>query len=102
VYSTRPADGWARVEPAVAQARIDAIASPAFTEAPSGGGTIETFTVAYERGRPAFAILIGRLDDGRRFLAQMREGLEALIDAPVIGRRIEVAAGTPVNTARLA
>ena len=102
VYSTRPADGWARVEPAVAQARIDAIASPAFTEAPSGGGTIETFTVAYERGRPAFAILIGRLDDGRRFLAQMREGLEALIDAPVIGRRIEVAAGTPVNMARLA
>jgi acetyl-CoA C-acetyltransferase len=101
VYSTTPASGWARVEPARYQREIDTLASPAFTEQPAGHGTIETFTVAYERGRPAFAIVIGRLDDGRRFLARMRERLGELIDAPVIGRPIEVTAGTPVNTARL-
>jgi acetyl-CoA C-acetyltransferase len=102
VYSTAPADGWQRLDPARDQREIDALAAPAFTEQPAGHGRIETFTVACEQGRAVLAILIGRLDDDRRFLAQMREGLDALIDAPVIGRRIAVAAGTPVNTARLA
>jgi acetyl-CoA C-acetyltransferase len=101
VYSTARADGWMRVDPATYQAEIDAMPAPAFTEAPSGEGWIETFTVVHDQGRPVFAIVIGRLDDGRRFLAQMRAGLDALIDAPAIGRRIAVEAGAPVNTARL-
>lgn len=101
VYSTTPADGWARVDPAGYQQEIDAMTSPDFTEAPSGDGRIETFTVVHDQGRPAFAIVIGRLDDGRRFLAQMRERLGELIDTPVIGRRIVVEAGAPVNAARL-
>jgi len=58
--------------------------------------------VVHEQGRPAFAIVVGRLDDGRRFLARMDERLDELIDAPVIGRRIAVQAGDPVNAARLA
>jgi acetyl-CoA C-acetyltransferase len=101
VYSTKPADGWVRVCPASYQAEIDAMASPAFLEAPSGEGWIETFTVVYDRVRPIFAIVIGRLNDGRRFLSQMREGLDALIDLPAVGRRIMVTAGEPVNEARL-
>jgi len=102
VYSTTPADGWARADPAGYQAQIDAMTSPVFTETPSAGGRIETFTVVHEQGRPAFAIVVGRLDDGRRFLARMDERLDELIDAPVIGRRIAVQAGDPVNAARLA
>lgn len=102
VYSTAPADGWERLDPARGQREIDALAAPAFTEQPAGNGRIETFTVAYERGRPTFAIVIGRLDDGRRFLAQMRERIDEMIDVPSIGRRIMVAAGAPVNTARFA
>jgi len=90
-----------RVDPATYQAEIDAMTSPAFTEAPSGEGRIETYTVIHDQGRPVFAILIGRLEDGRRFLAQIRERLEALIDVPVVGRRIAVAAGNKVNEARL-
>jgi acetyl-CoA C-acetyltransferase len=101
LYSTTPSDGWGRVDPATYQAQLDAMASPVFTEAPSGHGTIETFTVVHEQGRPAFAIVVGRLDDGRRFLAQMRDRLDELIDAPVVGRRIAVMAGDPVNAARL-
>ena len=101
VYSTAPADGWMRIDPATYQAAIDAMASPAFTEAPSGEGRIETFTVIHEQGRPVLAILIGRLDDGQRFLAQMYERLDALIDVPVVGRRIAVTAGDTANEARL-
>lgn len=102
VYSTTPTAGWARVDPARYQHGIDALASPPLTETPSGNGTIETFTVVYEQGRPALAIVIGRLGDGRRCLAQMRERLDEMIDVPAIGRPITVAAGTPVNTARFA
>jgi len=101
VYSTTHNDGWVRVDPATYQAEIDAMASPAFTEAPSGQGRIETYTVIHDQGRPAFAILIGRLDDGQRFLAQMYERLDALIDVPVVGRRIAVTAGDTANEARL-
>ena len=102
LYSTTPVRGWARVDPARYQREIDATASPAFTEAPSGNGRIETFTVVHEQGRPVLAIVIGRMDDGRRFLAQMRERLGELVDAVAVGRRIVVAAGDPVNAARLA
>ena len=101
VYSTTLADGWVRVGPATYQVEIDTMASPAFTEAPSGEGRIETFTVVHDRGPPVFAIVIGRLNDGRRFLAQMHESLDALIDLPVVGRRITVTTGEPVNKARL-
>jgi acetyl-CoA C-acetyltransferase len=101
VYSTTPADGWVRVGPVNYQAEIDAMASPAFLEAPSGEGRIETFTVVSDRIRPVFAIVIGRLNDGRRFISQMRERLDALIDLQVVGQRITVTAGKPVNEVRL-
>jgi hypothetical protein len=48
------------------------------------------------------ALVVGRMDDGRRFLAQMRERLGELVDAVAVGRPIVVAAGDPVNAARLA
>lgn len=100
VYSTRPANDWRRSDPTTYQATIDALPAPAFTETPSGEGTVETFTVIHDKGRPAFAILYVRLDDGRRGLAQMHDGLDALIDAVVIGRQVAVTAGDPVNMAR--
>lgn len=90
-------------DPAAPQAALDALPSPPFTEAPEGPATIETMTVIHDRGVPAFAIVVGRLDrDGTRFLAQMHEGCAALIDAPAVGRPIQVTHGSPVNLARLA
>ena len=104
VYSTTPAaPDWARTDPASYQAGIDAMPSPAFTETPDGEGRIEAFTVVHDRGRPAFAILIVRLGaNDVRCLAQVYDDLEALIDKPVIGRRVTVVTGDPVNRARLA
>ena len=102
VYSTTPAPGWRRADPATYQAEIDALPAPAFTETPAGEGAVETFTVIHDRGHPAFAILYVRLDSGARCLAQMHDRLDALIDAPVVGRRVTVTAGDPVNMARFA
>jgi len=97
VYSTRPAYNG-RTEPAAYQATIDAMPHPPLVEKPDGTGTVEAFTVIHDRGRPAFAIVIGRLDaGGARFLSQMHDGLDALIDTPVIGRAIRVTPGDPVN-----
>lgn len=100
VWSTVPKP-FERTDPASYQAGIDAMASPAFTEKPEGDGTIETFTVVHLKGEPAFALLVGRLDDGTRFLAQVHENPGALIDVHVVGRRVAVNPTDTVNRARM-
>ncbi|MFC3711660.1 acetyl-CoA acetyltransferase [Sphingoaurantiacus capsulatus] len=100
VYSTEPTQGaWSRTDPATYQAEIDAMPSPPLAEQPSGEGVVETFTVIFDKGRPVVGTIIGRLSSGERFLAQMHDRLDELIDQPVIGRRIAVEAGTPANIA---
>ncbi len=99
VYSTEPGYNG-RTAPRSYQAEIDAMPSPPLAERPDGTGTVETFTVMFDKGCPAFAVVIGRLDSGERFLSQMHDNLDELIDKPVIGRRIAVSAGDPVNMAR--
>lgn len=101
VWSTTPR-AFTRSDPASYQGAVDSMPSPPLVERPEGAGTIETFTVIHDRGRPAFAILIGRLDEtGQRFLAQVHEGAGALIDAPVIGRPVTVRPTDTVNLATL-
>lgn len=101
VWSTTPR-AFHRADPAGYQARIDSMESPPLTERPDGEGTVETFTVIHDRGKPAFAIVIGRLAaDGSRFLSQIHENPGALIDVPVIGRRVRVKAGDGPNIATL-
>ena len=101
VWSTVPR-AFQRTDPATYQAGIDAQESPAFTEKPSGKGKVETYTVIHDKGVPAFALIVGRLDsDGSRFLAQIHESPGALVDVPVIGRALTVEPGDTVNIARL-
>ncbi|MEQ9125495.1 MAG: acetyl-CoA acetyltransferase [Alphaproteobacteria bacterium] len=70
IYSTEPpAKPFAPKDPKVYQARIDADKGPETTETPTGAATIETYTVMHDRKGPSFAILFGRLQDGRRFIA---------------------------------
>jgi acetyl-CoA C-acetyltransferase len=101
VWSTTPRP-FTRTDPARYQAAIDAMESPRLVERPEGTGTVETFTVVHDKGQPAFAIVIGRLPDGARFLAQQRDNPGALIDVPVIGRPVVVEPGDTVNLARIA
>jgi acetyl-CoA C-acetyltransferase len=100
VWSTVPKP-FERTDPATYQAQIDGMASPPLVEKPDGEGTIETFTVIHHKGVPAFGLLVGRTDDGARFLAQVHDQPGALIDVPVIGRRVRVAPTDTVNLATL-
>jgi len=71
IYSAVPfADRWRRPDCGGIQRRIDAMASPGFTEAPAGRATVETWTVCFRRGVPDRGIVIGRqAADGKRFIA---------------------------------
>ena len=59
-------------------------------EEATGRGTVETYTVLYDRdGTPTLGIVLGRLQDGRRFVANTpedRDLLEAFVSAEQVGR----------------
>jgi acetyl-CoA C-acetyltransferase len=68
---------------------------PPLARAAEGGGTIATYTVVYDRaGAPERGIVLGRLDDGRLFLANTppdRALLESLTEREAVGLRGTVA-----------
>jgi acetyl-CoA C-acetyltransferase len=71
VYSTRePTTAWSRGDGAAAQAAIDALPHPVCVPSANGPGRLETYSVLHDReGNAHEAILIVRLDDGSRVLA---------------------------------
>jgi acetyl-CoA C-acetyltransferase len=91
VYSTEPPrQPWHRTPPEVDQAVVDADPRPAFEAAPAGRATVETSTVVFGRdGAPERGIVIGRLEDGRRFIANPppeRDVLETMTRVETCGR----------------
>ena len=107
IYSTTPTEPaagevpWTRDDPAVLQARIDAIAHPPLDAAPAGAASIETYTVLFGReGNPEAGLVIGRLDGGARFCAHVPRDsdlLLAMTREDFLGCRGTVVAGEPVN-----
>lgn len=102
VYSTRPAAGaWARRDAGV-QAAIDAEPHPAVAPEPSGSGRVEAYTVVHDReGAPQRGIVVGRLDGGRRFIANTppdRALLEEMEAREFVGARGRVSADGPEAT----
>jgi acetyl-CoA C-acetyltransferase len=74
IYSTTPA-AWRAVDSAPIQAAIDALPQPTTAERPIGSAQIETYTVEYDRaGRPERDLIVGRLEDGARFIANVADG----------------------------
>jgi acetyl-CoA C-acetyltransferase len=71
IYSTKPTRGaWAREAPATYQTEIDAMARPEVVWEANGPAAIETYTVVHDRATgPKTGIVIGRLGDGKRFVA---------------------------------
>ena len=71
IYSAAPPpQPWRREAPADYQAGLDRMPHPELATAPHGRGVIETYTVLHDReGHPMRGIIIGRLEDGRRFIA---------------------------------
>jgi acetyl-CoA C-acetyltransferase len=70
-------------------------------EAPDGAAEVETYTVLFDRdGAQSNSIVVGRLDDGRRFLAHTPEDralLEGMLVEEFIGRRGRVRVGPTWN-----
>ena len=71
IFSTKPFEGeWDQVvDTSKMQEEINNMDRPAFTETPEGEAVVETYTVVHSREGPSKAIVIGRLDDGTRFIS---------------------------------
>lgn len=98
IYSSRPPDrAWQRADPKALQREIDAEPHPEIASEPSGTASIETYTVVHDReGAPEQGIVVGRLDDGRRFIANTpsdRSVLEEMERREMIGERGRVSSG---------
>jgi acetyl-CoA C-acetyltransferase len=95
IYATEPNPiPFAREDPVSYQAALDREAHPQLVLEPSGRGAIETYTVVHDReGQPMRGIVIGRVQDGRRFIANTpgdRSLLESLMTQEGVGRFGEV------------
>ena len=81
IYSTTPTEkNFNPKDPLIYQAKIDAEKGPETTDKPVGKATVETYTVMHDREGPSFAILFGRLEDGRRFISNTPDDPGLLLD----------------------
>lgn len=70
LYSTDPVETpWRRTDPAEYQAEMDALPRAEIVIEANGPATVETYTVLFGKEAPEKAIIVGRLEDNRRFLA---------------------------------
>ena len=91
IYSAEPPPGpWRPAENAAIQAEVEAQPGPPVADRAEGDATIETYTVVFGRdGEPEYGIVIGRLADGRRFVANafQRDALLAWTREEAVGLR---------------
>ena len=77
----------------------------AIAEHASGGGTIETYTVIYDREQqPARALVYGRTDDGLRFVANTdgsAASFAALSAENQVGHKVVLRRAGDINIAEL-
>jgi acetyl-CoA C-acetyltransferase len=104
IYSTKPTSGpWQREDPKSYQKDLDAMAHPEVVEEPDGAGTVETYTVVVDRRGKRFGIVIGRLQDGKRFIAHTSDDdatLNWMTSAEILGQHGSVTAGEQTNLFR--
>jgi acetyl-CoA C-acetyltransferase len=104
IYSSAPPPrAWYRDPPASYQALIDRQPHPPLAEEASGRATVETYTVVHDRsGNPTLAIVVARLDDGRRCWANITDPaiLEHAEQVELVGQAGQVRhhASTRVNS----
>lgn len=102
VYSAAPPDRpFVPQDRDILQSKIDAMNHPELDPQPEGKGTVETFTVMFDRsGSPDRGLVLGSLDTGKRFVAYVPQDEQLLeqmtIDDP-IGQKGTVTGGSPTN-----
>jgi acetyl-CoA C-acetyltransferase len=89
IYAVQPKESdWYRPDMSEDQQQIDSMSRPVLIEQPDGPASIETYTVMHDReGKPDYAIVIGQIDDGRRFIANAAGDLEGWTRREMIGSR---------------
>lgn len=101
IYSTEPPPrAFAPADPALLQAELDAIPHPPLVDLADGPATVETYTVSHDGKGPVNAVVIGRLADGSRFIANTPAdaGLwQAMQAEDFLGRRGRVSNDGRVN-----
>ncbi|WP_116364336.1 acetyl-CoA acetyltransferase [Parahaliea mediterranea] len=98
VYSRQPGPApWPEAGCRNLQPELDAQDTIAVDESPSGRGTIEAFTASYEGEAPARGIVVGRMEDGRRFLANT--DADAAVLARLVSEDLVGVAGEVTHTA---
>lgn len=95
IYSGMPPERpWKRTDSPQDQAEIEAMPHPSLVEQAEGVGQVETYTVLFDReGEPQQGIVIGRLDEKRRFIANTEgdpELLRWMTQEEMVGRRARV------------
>jgi acetyl-CoA C-acetyltransferase len=74
VYSAQPPSRPCHNADPQLQAKFDELPSVELLEQAEGRASIETYTIVYSRGLPTLAIVLGRTAEGRRFVANTRDG----------------------------
>lgn len=101
IYSTEPpARPFAPADPALLQAELDAIPHPPLVDLAEGHATVESYTVSHDGKGPVNAVVIGRLDDGSRFIANTPPDAalwQAMQTEDFLGRRGRVQHDGQVN-----
>ncbi len=80
--------GWERVDPAPYMKEQALLQAPNILDSWDGPATVETYSVVYEGGEPAFGFVVGRTAGEERILARVEDDpdtLQAMITREVVG-----------------
>ncbi len=102
IYGTSaPERGFRLADAAALDAIVQAQDSPVVAEYADGRATIESYSVEFSSKGPKRGFILGRLEDGRRFLGSTdradKETVQALLSADPLGREIFVTSKGPGN-----
>ncbi|MBT5879453.1 MAG: acetyl-CoA acetyltransferase [Rhodospirillaceae bacterium] len=101
IYSTdAPEKPFAPKDPGIYQAGINAAKGRTAVETADGEATVETYSVIHDRAGPSFAIVMGLLDDGSRFIANTQDDpalLAEMVANDYLGAAGKVASNDGLN-----
>jgi acetyl-CoA C-acetyltransferase len=103
VYGSAPEGEWRAVDNSDLEQRLRDHGRAPVTATPGEAGIVESYVATWRRGQPAIGFIVGRqAGDDRRFLATVRKGdaatLDALFDTEPMGRKVQVTNDAGVNT----
>ncbi len=83
------------------QAKVDALERVSVDPRPAGSGTVETYTLLFDRtGHPTQGVIVGRLENGQRFLANTEDSPDVfsrMMHEEIVGQSGRVKPGDTVN-----